>query len=247
VISLDKSYLAVVTGAARGNGKAIADAIEEAGAKVVRVDLLQLKSNEIDFVGDVNDTKLIKKVVNFCLSHKYDTLVLVNNAAVSLEHEYPYPISHWKKTIETNLTAPFLWIEAFIPLLKKTSASSIINITSLGAELAFPNNPSYMASKGGLKILSKFYAKSLGLYGTRVNCIAPGYIVTDMTHKSYSNNKIRGNRESHTLLGRWGQPSDVADACLFLCSKESRYITGQDIKVDGGWTENGLIELTKET
>jgi NAD(P)-dependent dehydrogenase (short-subunit alcohol dehydrogenase family) len=242
MIKLDKNSLVVITGAAKGNGRAISEAIEESGAKVVRVDLLELEKSEKNFVGQVTDKNFINKVVRFCSDQKYETLTLINNAGVTLPNEYPYPIENWNKTININLTAPFQWIEAFIPLLKKVSNGSIINITSLGAELAFPNNPAYMASKGGLKVLTKFYAKSLGKYGIRANNIAPGYIVTDMTEASYSNKKTKANREAHTFLGRWGEASDVAGVCLFLCSNESRYITGQDICVDGGWTANGLIE-----
>jgi NAD(P)-dependent dehydrogenase (short-subunit alcohol dehydrogenase family) len=242
MIKLDKNSLVIVTGAAKGNGRAISKAIEAAGAKVIRVDQLELEFNERNFVGQVTDQNLIDKVVSFCEKHQYETISLINNAGVSFPHEYPYPIENWDKTIEVNLSAPFQWVEAFIPLFKKVSNSSIINITSLGAELAFPNNPAYIASKGGLKMLTKFYAKSLGRYGVRANNVAPGYIVTDMTHASYSNEKTKTNREAHTFLGRWGLPSDVANVCLFLCSDESRYITGQDICVDGGWTANGLIE-----
>ena len=242
MIKLDKNSLVVVTGAAKGNGMAISKAIEESGAKVIRVDLLELEINERNFVGKVTDKNFINRVVSFCAEQKYDTLSLINNAGVTFPSEYPYPIENWDKTIEVNLSAPFQWIEAFVPLFKKSSNSSIINITSLAAELAFPNNPAYIASKGGLKMLTKFYAKSLGRYGVRANNIAPGYIVTDMTKASYSNEKTRANIEAHTFLGRWGLPSDVADVCLFLCSNESRYITGQDICVDGGWTANGLIE-----
>ena len=222
MIKLDKNSLVVVTGA-----------VVVTGVVVV---------NERNFVGKVTDKNFINRVVSFCAEQKYDTLSLINNAGVTFPSEYPYPIENWDKTIEVNLSAPFQWIEAFIPLFKKVSNSSIINITSLAAELAFPNNPAYIASNGGLKMLTKFYAKSLGRYGVRANNIAPGYIVTDMTKASYSNEKIRANREAHTFLGRWGLPSDVADVCLFLCSNESRYITGQDICVDGGWTANGLIE-----
>ena len=242
MIKLNKNSLVVVTGAAKGNGKAIAKALEQSGASVVRVDVLELEKNEQNFVGEVVDENLISKVVNYCSEQKYETLSLINNAGVTFPHEYPYPSEYWDKTIDVNLSAPFQWIEAFIPLLKKVSNSSIINITSLGAELAFPKNPAYIASKGGLKMLTKFYAKSLGRYGVRANNIAPGYIVTDMTNASYSNEKTKANREAHTLLGRWGEPSDIADVCLFLCSDESRYITGQDICVDGGWTANGLVE-----
>ena len=91
-------------------------------------------------------------------------------------------------------------------------------------------------------MLTKFYAKSLGQYGVRVNNVGPGYIETDMTKNSYSNEILKKSREDHTFLGRWGAPKDIADVCLFLCADESQYITGQDIYVDGGWTANGLIE-----
>ena len=143
--------------------------------------------------------------------------------------------------VTASKNSPFKWIEAFVPLFKSVESSSIVNITSLGAELAFPNNPAYIASKGGLKMLTKFYAKSLGKYGTRVNNVGPGYIKTDMTQSSYSNQATKKNREDHTLLGRWGNPSDVAGVCVFLCAEESKYLTGQDIYVDGGWTANGLV------
>ncbi len=242
MIKLDSGALVVVTGAAKGNGKAIADAIECAGAEVVRVDLLNINTNKNSFKGAVTDENLIKQVVDYCSKQRYKSLSLINNAGITAPHEYPYPNKNWNNTIEVNLSAPFRWIEAFVPLFKKINNSSIINITSLGAELAFPNNPAYIASKGGLKMLTKFYAKSLGKDGVRANNIGPGYIVTDMTAGSYSNEDSKRNRENHTFLGRWGESSDIANACLFLCSNESRYITGQDIYVDGGWTANGLVE-----
>ena len=99
-----------------------------------------------------------------------------------------------------------------------------------------------MAAKGGLKMLTKFYAKSLGIHGIRVNNVGPGYIMTDMTHKSYNDPEKRLTRERHTFLKRWGHPEDLGGLCVFLASAASSYITGQDIYVDGGWTSNGLIE-----
>ena len=239
---LNKKTLAIVTGAAKGNGKIIAESLVNSGATVLRVDLLECGTSGKYFVGEVTDTALIRDVKAYCLKQEFNKLLLINNAGVTFPSEYPYPKEDWDRTIEVNLTAPYLWIECLTPLFAKVKDGSIINITSLGAELAFPNNPAYIASKGGLKMLTKFYAKSMGKYGVRVNNIGPGYIQTDMTKSSYSDEHIRENRESHTFLGRWGHPQDVANACLFLCSDESKYITGQDIYVDGGWTANGLVE-----
>ena len=108
--------------------------------------------------------------------------------------------------------------------------------------MGFPKNPAYVASKGGLKMLTKSLAKDLGKYGIRVNNLGPGYFVTNMTKNSYKNKKLKLAREKHTLLGRWGKISDLVGPCVFLSSDASEYVTGQDLYVDGGWTANGLIE-----
>ncbi len=91
-------------------------------------------------------------------------------------------------------------------------------------------------------MLTKSLAKDYGKYGIRVNNLGPGYIQTDMTKKSYKNKKTRNAREKQTLLGKWGNVSDLIGPCIFLASDSSKYITGQDIYVDGGWLANGLIE-----
>ena len=233
--------LAIVTGAANGNGFAIASGYEKAGAVVLAVDI-QKTDFKMTVIGDISDHSIIQKV-NTCVTNRnFKNLVLVNNAGISKPSPSPYPFEDWDITMKVNLTAPFMLIESLIPLFKKIKKGSIINITSINAELAFPDNPAYNASKGGLKMLTKFYAKSLGRYGIRVNNVGPGYIKTAMTQKSYSNSKTKSVREKHTFLKRWGQPEDLIGICLFLASDASSYITGQDIYVDGGWTANGLVE-----
>jgi NAD(P)-dependent dehydrogenase (short-subunit alcohol dehydrogenase family) len=123
----------------------------------------------------------------------------------------------------------------------KNNQGSIINITSINSELAFPRNPSYVASKGGLKMLGKSFAKDLGIHGIRVNNIGPGYIKTNMTKNSFKNKKLKQTIEKHTMLNRWGTPEDLIGPAIFLASDSSRYVTGQDIYVDGGWLANGLV------
>ena len=120
----------------------------------------------------------------------------------------------------------------------KATGGSIINITSLNAELAFPDNPAYVAFKGGLKQLTKSLALDLGKYNIRVNNLGPGYIRTNMTKKGWANN--RKKIEEKTILGRWGEPKDLVGTIIFLLSNASSYITGQDIYVDGGYLVNGL-------
>jgi len=97
-----------------------------------------------------------------------------------------------------------------------------------------------VASKGGLKMLGKALARDWGIYGIRVNNLGPGYIKTDMTEASFKNKKTMNEREERTILGRWGEVDDLIGPCIFLASDASKYITGQDIYIDGGWLYKGL-------
>ena len=144
------------------------------------------------------------------------------------------------ETIDVNLTGAFQFSQQVLKYMKKNHSGSIINITSINSEFGFPNNPAYVASKGGLKLLGKSLARDWGIYGIRVNNLGPGYIITDMTRKNYNNKKTRIARQKNTMLNRWGKPHDLLGPCIFLSSDASSYITGQDIYVDGGWSANGL-------
>ena len=123
--------------------------------------------------------------------------------------------------------------------MKKTGGS-IINITSLASMMGMPGNPGYVASKGGLGMLTKGLAIDLARDNIRVNNIIPGYILTDMTSKSYSDQKLKKLRDQRMIKNRWGQPKDLAGAVILLASDASDYITGTDIIVDGGWSAKGL-------
>ena len=124
--------------------------------------------------------------------------------------------------------------------MKTQGQGSIINITSLNAELAFPDNPAYVAFKGGLKQLTKALALDLGSSGIRVNSIGPGYIRTEMTSRSWANQPARQLRAERSVLKRWGEPTDLAGAVIYLASDASSFVTGQDVYVDGGWLIKGL-------
>ena len=166
--------------------------------------------------------------------------VLINNAGFSLSrHFLDYKLNDWLKTITINLTTPFI-ISQMVAKNYMYPGSSIINITSLAAEQGFPDNVAYVASKGGLKQLTKAMAVDLSAKKIRVNSIGPGYVRTKMTEKSWKNKNKRKNRLERIILDRWANPKDIADTCLFLGSKLSGYINGQDIYVDGGWLSKGL-------
>jgi NAD(P)-dependent dehydrogenase (short-subunit alcohol dehydrogenase family) len=117
---------------------------------------------------------------------------------------------------------------------------SIINICSLASKLGFPNNPVYVASKGGLSQASKALAIDFAHKNIRVNNILPGYIKTSMTIKSFKNKKSFNIRKNRTMLKRWGDPADILGSIIFLSSDASKYIAGIDLTFDGGWLSNGL-------
>lgn len=239
----------IITGAGRGIGRELSINMAERGAYVYCIDidfpnkiLSKLSSNLFHKYCDITDNDLF---VNICqeIYTKHQIIdVLINNAGVSFtkKNDELYPKDQWNKTININLTSAFTCSQTVFQYMLKNKKGSIINITSLNAELGFPNNPAYVASKGGLKMLSKAFARDWGIHGIRVNNLAPGYLITEMTRISYTNAKTRKAREANTMMGRWGTTDDLVGPCIFLASDASAYITGQDIYVDGGWTANGL-------
>ncbi len=234
----------VVTGSTGGIGQAITLSLAEGGAK--KVYALDINSDKVwpnknieNYSLNLRHKDQINKFVDFINHRHTDGIdVLVNCAGVTFTNGFfEYSEEDWDTTYEVNLLAPYLLARG---LSRDMRNGSIINITSLNAELAFPNNPAYVTTKHGLKGLTKSLALELGYKNIRVNNIGPGYIKTEMTKKSWSNEKIHNERSKKTFLNRWGTPTDIAGAVLFLASDASSYITGQDIYVDGGWTAKGL-------
>ena len=244
-----KGKNAVVTGAKRGLGREMANALHLAGANVIGVDKLNIVGETYDtYQCNIINESEIKNLVDYC-GEKFDSLdILINNAGVGFGHDFlEYPLKDWETTYKVNLLCPFLLSQGLSPLLIKNKKGSIINITSLNSEMAFPNNPAYMAAKGGLKQLTKSLALELGKHNIRANNIGPGYFKTHFHTQdgrvkklNWEDSIILKERSEKTLLGRWGEPEDIIGLAIFLCSDSSSYITGQDIYVDGGWLTKGL-------
>ena len=224
-----KDKVIIVTGASGGNGSAISKGLEEAGAIVIKADLPEY---------DVTNKKCLVKLVEKALYYSGEINGLINCAGVTYVNDlFEYTDEDWNKTYEINLKAPYE-LSRMVAKEMKNTGGSIINITSLNSELAFPNNPAYVSTKGGLKQLTKSLALDLGKYNIRVNNIGPGYIKTNMTKGSWNNR--REEIEDRTILGRWGMPEDLVGTAIFLLSSASEYITGQDIYVDGGYLTKGM-------
>lgn len=239
----------IVTGAARGNGRAIADGFHERGAVVYYADVLAEALHAIPrsataraVLCDVTKTADTERLVDGCLSDQGRIDVLVNNAGISLPSSDPYDAADdtWTSTLAVNLTGAFAMSRRVAKAMAARGRGSIINITSLGAAMGFPGNPSYQASKAALRQLTRAMAKDFGSSGVRINNLCPGYIRTEMTRQSHDDPALRAHRTDRTLLKRWGTSGDLVGPCIFLASDAAGYISGSDLVVDGGWLANGL-------
>jgi len=238
----------IVTGAGRGIGYELATNLAKYSSIIYSLDKKftkkipkNLSSNIIEIKCDITNSKKIKQVFKKIFVKEKRIDVLINNAGVSFASQkknQAYSEKDWIQTINVNLTGSFYCSQEAIKYMLKQRNGSIINITSINAELGFPRNPAYNASKGGLKMLGKAFAKDWSKFGIRVNNIGPGYIKTEMTSKRFANKKTRLERQNQTLVGRWGEPGDLIGPCIFLASDASRYMTGQDLYIDGGWIIN---------
>ncbi len=239
--------VAIVTGTSRGNGVTIARALGAAGAFVHCLQRTTVAENTIKdlntktHIVDVTDSARLATIVQTIAEEAGRIDILVNNAGITIgnpsEH---YTIEDWDKTFNTNLRAVFVLSQLVAVHMAKRNSGVIVNITSINAEQGFPGNPAYVASKGGLKQLSKALACDWAKYNIRVNSLGLGYFQTDMTKKSFHDPELKKQRDQHMLLGRWGEPHDLVGPIIFLCSDASRYMTGQDLYIDGGWLAKGL-------
>jgi NAD(P)-dependent dehydrogenase (short-subunit alcohol dehydrogenase family) len=233
---------AIVTGASRGIGEAIAAGLAGAGAEVLGLSRSGTAPAGVEALAcDVADDAALRRAIDgFAARHdKLD--VLVNAAAISLPaRNAADELDRFRQTIAIDLTGVYATILAAYPLLKKAGNSSIINVTSINSVRGFPGNPGYVAAKAGLSGLTRALAADFAADGIRVNALAPGYVATAMTTTSFNDPAMHEERRRHTMLERWGNPDDMVGAAIFLASAASAYMTGQEIFVDGGWTAKGL-------
>lgn len=238
---------AVVTGGSRGIGAAIASAFVVAGARVFSLSRSADAPNGVQAMRcDVSDRAAIA-AATAALAERLEHLdVLVNAAGISLPPGEGSELERFARTLEADLVGPYALVLAMTPLLARSGRASVVNITSINSRLGFPNNPGYVAAKAGLAGLTRALAVDLAPLGVRVNAIAPGYVATAMTAASFADPVANEQRRRHTLLGRWGDPEDIAGAAVFLASDASAYVTGQELFVDGGWTIRGLVNRAHE-
>ncbi|MEX1218049.1 MAG: SDR family oxidoreductase [Acidimicrobiales bacterium] len=219
--------VAIITGAARGQGLAEAQLFASEGAQVVAGDVLD---HEGIFL-DVTSSESWAAAVSLALKTFGRVDILVNNAgirAVAPVHEMPP--AEFQRVLDINLMGPLLGIQAVVPHMPR--GSSIINVSSLNGLAANENTSAYTTSKFALRGLTKSAALDLGPLGIRVNAILPGVIRTPMV--SYIVDQYEERLAAGLPLGRIGEPTDVAAAALFLASDDSAWVSGLDLTIDGG-------------
>jgi 3-oxoacyl-[acyl-carrier protein] reductase len=239
------SQIAVVTGAGRGIGRAIALKFAAEGADVVCVSRTQENSekvaNEIRALGrkawafavDVSDSAAVSAAAEKILGDCGRVDILVNNAGVTRDGLLMRMSDEdWDMVLNTNLKGAFFFTKAFSRAFAKQRSGRIINISSVIGLIGNPGQSNYAASKAGLIGFTQSVAREFASRGITANCIAPGFIETDMT--SELNQELKANVLRQIPMGKFGSAEDVANAALFLASSSARYVTGQVLTVDGG-------------
>ncbi len=242
--------VAVVTGAGRGIGRAIAEGLAECGASVVlagrTLPALEEVASAINATGrgavahpaDVAREADVLALRDAALARFGRIDVLVNNAGINpiwrgIEKT---SLSDWQAILDVNLSGVFLCCKHLGGAMVERSAGSVINVTSVAGHVGLTRSVPYCATKGGVELLSKALALDWAKRGVRVNCLAPGYVDTDLTAGLLHHETLSKPFLDHTPLGRFAAPRDMAGAAVFLASDAAAYMTGQSLVVDGGWT-----------
>jgi NAD(P)-dependent dehydrogenase (short-subunit alcohol dehydrogenase family) len=232
----------LVLGASKGLGLQIFNSLNSCGSNVLGIGrskhALETSFSNNYVSCDLSDgTKLLQSIKTHFQNSKIDGVTIPAGVSLPFDSEMNEGM-RFRKTIEANLSNIYESLLNIKPLL--SSKSSIVLLSSINANLAFPNNPGYVASKSGLSGLTRALALDWGPEGIRVNSLNLGYFHTDMTNESYLDPVKRNDRSLKTILNRWGEISEVSGPVHFLLSSASSYITGHALSVDGGWSVKGL-------
>jgi len=240
--------VALISGAARGQGEAEARLFANEGAKVVFGDILDMEGEKVE--AEINETGGEAKYIHLDVTNEseWETAVkesvnsygkldiLVNNAGISIgKNVEETTLEEWDLVQDVNSKGVFLGTKAAIPAMRESGGGSIVNISSIAGLVGIASAP-YVASKGAVRLLTKSTAVQYGPDNIRCNSVHPGFIETEMIRGILSDSEERAKRLAITPLGIFASAHDIALAVLFLASDESRYMTGSELVVDGGIT-----------
>ena len=240
--------VAVITGASRGLGRAMALALGESGARLALVGrnldkLAETRKLAVDigaeseiFIADVRDEAQVDKLEKDVIARFGGVHILINNAGTAIRKNVAdFSLDEWKLVVDTNLTGVFLVSRAFIPHLKKAKWGRIINMTSVMAHIGSAGRGAYCASKAGLLGLTKCLALELVGDGITVVAISPGFYETDLTAPLRADAQKNAALLAATPAARWGRPDEIGALARYICTDATSFMTGTDIVMDGGW------------
>jgi NAD(P)-dependent dehydrogenase (short-subunit alcohol dehydrogenase family) len=241
---------ALVTGGSRGLGRAMAEALAQAGASVAltarKLESAQAVAAEIaestgakviGIAAEVTDSKQVEAMVSTTTGSLGRLDILVNNAGINKRG----PIEElseedFDSVIAANLKGPWLCCRAVAPILKAQKWGRVINLSSIMAEVTLPHRTPYASSKGGLTMMTKTLALEWAPFGITVNALCPGPFATEMNLPLINDPEVQKNFISRVALNRWGDPAELGPAVVFLASEASSFMTGTSLFIDGGYT-----------
>jgi NAD(P)-dependent dehydrogenase (short-subunit alcohol dehydrogenase family) len=240
--------LALITGASKGLGRAMALALSQAGAATALVsrdrEKLDGVHQEIEnvggkaqvFVADVRDETSIAKLEAEIREKLGRVQILINNAGINIRKNLiDFSLEEWRSVVDTNLTSAFLMCRAFVPHMRGTGYGRILNLSSIMGHVSLPQRSAYSASKAALLGLTRALALELATEGITVNGISPGPFGTEMNTSLMQNPETSAQFLASIPAGKWGKPEDIGSLACYLCSEAAEFITGTDILIDGGW------------
>lgn len=238
---------AIITGAGRGIGKAIAHKFLTEGARVVIGDVvedrLQTALEDLQSVGevhalpgDVTDPDYCAELVRYAQDKLGDLHILANNAGIALAEPFlEHSLTLWDRTLDVNLRSMFVLSQQVARVMVAgDSGGAIVNMASSNAHLGEEGLAAYNASKAGVLLLTKTMAIELAAHNIRVNCVSPGFIFTDLSVEAGFEEGFIDDYTAKIPLGRFGKPEEVANVFAFLASDEASFMTGESVVVDGG-------------